>query len=75
MILELILDFIPIVFTLIVESALIKIVINVIKKIKETNELKNVLEQNKLLVAELREQKKMTRELLTKIDRIARQEE
>lgn len=46
-----------------------------LKKAKESKEFKAVAEQNKKLVVELREMKRLNRELLTKIDRIARNQD
>ena len=43
-------------------------------EVKQSNELKEVLAQNRLLVEELRKANKLNRELLTKIDKIQRGE-
>ena len=43
-------------------------------EVKQSNELKEVLTQNRLLVEELRKANKTNRELLTKIDKIKRGE-
>ena len=75
MILQLILTYGPLVIAFLAECGIVKWAIGAIKKIKETNELKAVIDQNKVLVAELREAKRLNKELLTKIDRIARKEE
>lgn len=44
------------------------------KKISASNELKEVIGQNKVLLDELRKANKLNRELLTKIDKIQRGE-
>lgn len=43
-------------------------------EVKQSNELQEVLSQNRLLVEELRKANKLNRELLTKIDKIQRGE-
>lgn len=75
MILNLFLTYLPFIIAFVAECGIIKYVISAVAKIKETNELKAVLEQNKILIAELNESKKLNKELLTKIDKIARKEE
>lgn len=73
-ILEYIVMFIPTVVAIVSEIGVIAAALSTLKKAKETQEFKNVVEQNKLLVQELRESKKLNKELLTKIDRIHRGE-
>lgn len=46
----------------------------VASELKQSNELKEVLTQNRLLVEELRKANKLNREMLTKIDKIQRGE-
>ena len=75
MIIETILLFLPAVIALIAESVIVKWAISAIAKVKETNELKAVIEQNKVLIAELKESRKLNKQLLTKIDGIVRNEE
>ena len=74
-ILQYILQFLPTVVALISEVGIIKFAISTLQKAKETKEFKAVVEQNKILVNELREAKRLNKELLTKIDRIHRGEE
>lgn len=47
----------------------------VAQEIKASNELREVLAQNKMLVDELRKANRLNKELLTKIDKIQRGEE
>ena len=70
-----ILQFLPTLVAIAGEIGIIKFAINMLAKAKETKEFKAVVEQNKVLVSELREAKKLNKELLTKIDRIHRGEE
>ena len=74
MIIEYLIQFIPTLIALASECFILKFAIKVLKEAKETKEFKAVVEQNKILVKELREAKKLNNELLTKIDRIARGE-
>lgn len=74
-ILEYILQFLPTLVAIASEVGIIKFAINVLQKAKETKEFKEVAKQNKTLIDELREAKKLNKELLTKIDRIQRGEE
>lgn len=46
----------------------------VVQEVKQSNELSQVLTQNKILLDELRKANKLNRELLTKIDKIQRGE-
>lgn len=73
-ILEYVIMFIPTIVAIVSEIGVIAAALSTLKKAKETQEFKNVVEQNKLLVQELRESKKLNKELLTKIDRIHRGE-
>lgn len=73
-ILQYILQFVPTLIAIIGEVGVIKFAFNMIAKAKETKEFKAVVEQNKVLVSELREAKRLNKELLTKIDRIHRGE-
>lgn len=73
--LEYIIQFIPTIVALIAECGIVKYALDVLKKAKNTSEMKAVIDQNKILVQELREAKKLNKELLTKIDRISRGEE
>lgn len=75
MILDLFLTYLPLLIAMLAECGIVKWAIAAISKAKETNELKAVVAQNKTLVQELREAKKLNKELLTKIDRIQREEE
>lgn len=74
-ILEYILQFLPALIAIIGEVGIVKFAISTLQKAKETKEFKEVVEQNKILVNELREAKRLNKELLTKIDRIHRGEE
>lgn len=67
-----IIQFIPTLLALVMECGIVKYAIKILREAKETKEFKIVSEQNKLLIAELRESQKLNKELLTKIDRIAR---
>ena len=71
-ILDYIIQYLPTVIAIIMECGIVKYAFNLLSKIKDTSEMKEVLEQNKKLIAELREAKKLNKELLTKIDRIQR---
>ena len=73
-ILQYILQFLPTLIAIAGELGVIKFALNMIAKTKETKEFKAVVQQNKILVAELREAKKLNKELLTKIDKIHRGE-
>ena len=64
----------PVVLATLFEVLISKHAITTLSKAKETAEFKALVEQNKVLVEELRESKKLTKQLLTKIDRIERGE-
>ena len=74
-ILEYIVQFLPTVIAILGEIGVIKFALNMLAKAKETKEFKAVVEQNKILVQELREAKRLNKELLTKIDKIHRGED
>lgn len=74
-ILQYVVQYLPAVVAIIGELAVVKSCFTTLSKAKETAEFKAVVEQNKILVQELRESKKLNKELLTKIDRIHRGEE
>lgn len=74
-ILEYVVQYLPAVIAIIGELSVVKSCFNTLSKAKETSEFKAAVEQNKILVQELRESKKLNKELLTKIDRIHRGEE
>ena len=71
-ILSYILQFVPTLIAIAGEIGIIKFAFNMIAKAKETKEFKAVVEQNKILVKELRESKRLNKELLTKLDGIKR---
>ena len=71
-ILQYALQFVPTIIALISEVGVIKFAISTLQKAKETKEFKAVADQNKQLINELREAKRLNKELLTKIDRIHR---
>lgn len=73
-ILQYFLQFVPTIIALISEVGVIKFAISTLQKAKETKEFKAVVDQNKQLINELREAKRLNKELLTKIDRIHRGE-
>lgn len=73
-ILQYVLQFLPTLIAIAGELGVIKFAFNMIAKAKETKEFKAVVEQNKILVNELREAKRLNKELLTKIDHIHRGE-
>ena len=73
-ILQYFLQFVPTLIALISEVGVIKFAISTLQKAKETKEFKAVVNKNKQLINELREAKKLNKELLTKIDRIHRGE-
>lgn len=75
MILELILTYLPLLIAMIAECGIIKWAIAAIIKAKETSELKAIVAQNKALINELREAKRLNKELLTKLDHIQRKED
>lgn len=74
-ILEYAIIYIPVILAIISEISIFKHAISTLNKTKETAEFKAVTEQHKVLVQELRESKRLNKELLTKIDRINRGEE
>lgn len=74
-ILEYVVQYLPALIAIIGELAVVKSCFSTLSKAKETAEFKAVAEQNKVLLQELRESKKLNKELLTKIDRIHRGEE
>lgn len=65
---------VPAILAIIGEVVINKLTTKTIGDLKETKEIKEVIEQNRKLQREIREQNKLTRELLTKIDRIQRTE-
>lgn len=65
----------PILVAFVTEIGGFAIIKAALKKIKETDEFKKIIEQNKVLAAELKKSNQLNRELLTKIDRIKREEE
>lgn len=73
-VIQYIVTFVPILIAMLMECGILKWACGAINKIKETNEYKKLIEQNKQLMTELQEAKKLNKELLTKIDRIARGE-
>lgn len=73
-VLQYVLSFIPTILALIGEVAVIAKALSIFKKIKETDEYKQLMIQNKLLMDELAESKRLNKELLTKIDHIKRGE-
>ena len=73
-VLEYIVSFLPTIVALIGEISVIAKVISIFKKTKETDEFKKVCRMNAQLIQELREAKKLNKELLTKIDHIERGE-
>ena len=73
-VLQYIVSFLPTIVALIGEISVIAKVISIFKKTKETDEFKKVCQMNAQLIQELREAKKLNKELLTKIDHIERGE-
>ena len=73
-VLQYILTFVPAIVAIATEVGIVKWALSTLAKAKETKEFKLVVDQNKMLIAELREANKLNRELLTKIDGIAREE-
>lgn len=73
-VLQYVVTLVPLIIAIISEIATVKHAFTTLSKAKETQEFKAVVEQNKILIAELRETKKLNKELLTKIDRIHRGE-
>lgn len=73
-ILEYVVTYLPALVAIVGELAIVKNCFSTLKKAKDTAEFKAVAEQNKVLITELREAKKLNKELLTKIDRIYREE-
>ena len=74
-VLQYIVTLLPTVTALLAEVGVVKWALSTLAKAKETQEFKAVVDQNKVLVNELREAKKLNKELLIKIDRIQRGEE
>lgn len=72
-VLQYILTFVPAIVAIATEVGIVKWALSTLAKAKETKEFKLVVDQNKMLVAELREANKLNKELLTKIDGIARE--
>lgn len=73
-ILEYVAIYAPVVFAILSEALMATKVFSTLKKAKETEEFKAVAAQHKILIQELRESKRLNKELLTKIDRIQRGE-
>lgn len=73
-ILEYVTIYAPVVLAVLSEALVATKVFSTLKKAKDTEEFKAVATQNKILIQELRESKKLNKELLTKIDRIQRGE-
>ena len=73
-VLQYIVSFLPTIVALIGEISVIAKVISIFKQTKETDEFKKVCQMNAQLIQELREAKKLNKELLTKIDHIERGE-
>ena len=65
----------PTLLAVLAECGVVKYAFKVLKEAKETREFKELIRQNRALLTELRLEKQLTRELLTKIDRIKRGEE
>lgn len=63
---------VPAILAIVGEVVINKLTTKTIDNLKESKEVKEVIAQNKVLVKELREQRKLYNELLTKIDRIQR---
>lgn len=74
-VLQYIVTLLPTITAILAEVGIVKWSLKTLAKAKETKEFKAVVEQNKVLINELRESKKLNKELLTKIDRIQRGEE
>lgn len=70
--LQYIISFIPTIIAILSEIAVIAKFISAIKESKNSNEYQEMVKQNKLLLEELRETKKLNKEYLTKIDHIYR---
>lgn len=71
-IIQIVLQYLPTVVALAGEVGVIKFAINSLQKAKATREFKELAKQNEMLLNELRDSKKLNRELLTKIDHINR---
>ena len=71
-ILQYILQFLPTLVAIAGEIGLIKFAMSMIAKATEMKEVKAIVEQNKILLAELKESRRLNKELLTKIDRVYR---
>lgn len=69
-----IVQFIPTIVALIGQISVIAKAISTFKHTKEDDCYKAMVEQNKILIQELKETKRLNKEYLTKIDRIARGE-
>lgn len=69
---EYVLIAIPAILAIIGEVVINKLTTKTIDDLKESKEVKEVVAQNKKLVSELKEQRRLYNELLTKIDRIQR---
>lgn len=74
-ILQYVVQYLPAVVAIVGELAIVKSCFTTLSKAKATEEFKAVAAQNKVLVQELRESKRLNKELLTKIDKIQRGEE
>lgn len=71
-VLQYIITYVPVLVAFIAECGLIKWAVSAIRKAKDTAEFKKLLEREEALIRELEEARKQNKELLTKIDRIAR---
>lgn len=74
-VLEYIMIYVPTIVAVLCEVGVVKWALNMLAKAKETKEFKAIMEQNKILINELREAKRLNKELLTKIDHIKRGDE
>ena len=65
-------EYLPVLLAIIGELGIVKACIKKLGEMKETKEYRTLVSQNKQLISELKEQQKLNKELLTKIDKIDR---
>jgi F420-0:gamma-glutamyl ligase-like protein len=70
--LQYIVQYVPTIIAILSECVVVKWALKVLKEAKEIKDFKKLSSQNEALLKELKDAKKLNKELLTKIDRIER---
>lgn len=71
-ILDYIIQYAPVIVALLSEVGIVKLALKYIDKIKDTNEYKQLLNENRLLRKQIKAQNEKMDELMTLIDKVAR---